>query len=115
MRGHWARWLSSSRLTPHASRITHHVSRITHHVPSPPAAEPPKTEPKEKRAAAIDACRVAELVSQAGIVLRIDCDVFSEEQIGHGHGHQRALHHATAESSRTMAALQGRRNAVEGP
>src|SRR5215831_10110602 len=80
-----------------------------------PAADTPEEKAEEKRAATVHAERVAEFVCHAGVVLRIDRHVATDEQIGHGHWHQRPLHDPSTETGGVRTPLHRLPNAIERP
>ena len=80
-----------------------------------PALKPEEKEAEENCAAGIDPDGVAQLVTDAGIILRVDGDIASHEEVGHGARHHRAVKHPLGKTSGIMSAIDALSGAAEQP
>src|SRR5881275_2515951 len=80
-----------------------------------PLGEPPKHETEKERSAEIHTGGIAKLVSNSRVVHRINRDVMTDEQVRHGHRHERPLKHAAAKSRRLLVFFQSSFDAIQQP
>src|SRR5579859_5279597 len=73
--------------------------------PLPPAADTPEENPEEYCAATVHAHGVTKFVGATGVVQGVNRHVVSDQQIRERAGHERALQHSPAKSSRSAGAV----------
>ena len=69
-------------------------------------SQTPEDGSKKEGAATVDACGVAEFVTHAGVVLRVNGHVAADQEIGQRHGHEGALQDSACKAGRLGVTIQ---------
>src|ERR1051326_3498397 len=80
-----------------------------------PPAQTPEGAAEEEQAGAIHAGCVTEFIRDASVVLGVNGNVVSDEEVGEGHRHQSALNDALAETGGLPRAVHNQGNAPKSP